>query len=102
MVGLCVRVISSPKMDKNLFDFVSLLFFQVNKVVWGLLTLVSLQLFLCLETSIGNNIPTGSNSLSVKMYWIKLCIYLTVHQFLAILLTEHQLGWRTRKKGKKI
>lgn len=84
-------------MDRNLFDFGSLLFCQVNKVVWGLLTLVSLWLFLCLEISIGNNIQTGSNYWSVKTYWIK---NFTVHQLLAILLTGNQLGWRTKKKEK--
>lgn len=64
-------------------------------MVWGLLTLVSLWLFLCLETSIGNKVQTGSNYWRVKMYWIK---NFTVHQFLAIILTEHQLSWRKKRK----
>lgn len=64
-------------------------------MVWGLLTLVSLWLFLCLETSIGNKVQTGSSYWRVKMYWIK---NFTVHQFLAIILTEHQLSWRKKRK----
>lgn len=83
-------------------DFGSLLFYQVDEVVWGLLTLISLWTFLWLETSTGNNIQTGNIYLNIEMDWIKLCRYLTFHQFLVLLLTEKQLGWRTRKKRKKL
>lgn len=42
---MCFCAIPLPKMARNLFDFGSLLFCQVNKVVWGLLTLASYDYF---------------------------------------------------------
>lgn len=73
-------------------------FIQVNKVVWDLPTVFSAWSVLCLETFTGNNIRTGKSYIKA-FSWTKLCRYLAFHGFLALLLTQKQLGWRTREKA---